>query len=569
MWALAMGKVQTVLGGIVQTAHAHPVLFPSYLSLFLVFVVATLVFIGREQGARALWFLTGAIVIDFFFSWGDDTYTHVYRIAALADQVESGMLSSFLLNPDTGEGVPTFVYYSLIPYLLPALLDVLGLPALYAFKIVMALHFVVLAAGVHAVVLRSAPAGRPREKLEPDFFVGCLFLCANYVYVLWVGRASLGEVWVYCFVPWVVWAAIGARSGRALTVFLFLQICGHPIVLAQSLVAEGIVALSLARIGPVALLRRSLMPGVLAIVLATPFWLPQALWQDAIQGPKALPVQFADSFLGIGDLLKLWHERTVGLWLPLAAIVLIVARRARLPLAFWGPAIAAAIVTALETTYLFEVTRHVPTLDLSLFVWRLAFPVGFMLFGALLTGWREEVRAGLLRLPALAACAVLAMTIVMLPPAPVALRHFADGWDIDQHALAKYERLDGIWGVREYWPNYTGLPEVCNDSETTHISYRDLRDGFVTATPYVMVRRGPVKLVDYIVGGQRLQPAACGDDLVLGPIPAGARVTVSESRMNWLNLVRGIGFLVALVLMAWAIPLRVFAPRLLVPASIR
>src|SRR5690242_10777885 len=131
MWALAMGKLETVLGGIAQTAHAHPVLFPSYISLFLVFVVATLAFIGREQGARALWFLTGAIVIDFVFSWGDDTYTHVYRIAALADQVESGMLSTFLLNPDTGEGVPTFVYYSLIPYLLPALLDVLGLPALY------------------------------------------------------------------------------------------------------------------------------------------------------------------------------------------------------------------------------------------------------------------------------------------------------------------------------------------------------------------------------------------------------------------------------------------------------
>jgi hypothetical protein len=190
-----------------------------------------------------------------------------------------------------------------------------------------------------------------------------------------------------------------------------------------------------------------------------------------------------------------------------------------------------------------------------------------MLFGALLVGWREEVRAGLLRLPALAACAVLAMMIVMLPPAPVALRHFADGWEIDQHALGRYERLDGIWGVREYWPNYSGLPEVCKDSEATHASYRDLRDGFVTATPYVMVRRGPVKLVDYNANGQRLLLSACGDDLVLGPLPAGARVTVSESRMNWLNLVRAVGFFAALVLMGWALPLRLFAPRALVPAS--
>jgi hypothetical protein len=559
MWALAMGRFEAMLGGVVETALAHSVLFALYLVLFLGFVVATLVFVGREQGARALWCLTGAIVVDFVFSWGDDTYTHVYRIAALADQVEVGKLSAFLINPETGEGVPTFVYYSFLPYIVPALLDALGLSALYGFKLAMALHFVVLAAGVHAVILRSAPAGVPRAKLEPDFFVGCLFLCANYVYALWVGRASLGEAWVYCFVPWVVWAAIGAHSGRALTVFLFLQIGGHPIVMAQSLLAEAVVALSLAQGGPVALIRRSLVPAVIALVLATPFWLPQALWQDAIQGPKALPVSFADSFLGIGDLLKLWHDRTVGLWLPLAAVVLVVVRRARLPLAFWVPAVAAAAVTALETTYLFEITRRVPTLDLSLFIWRLAFPVGFMLFGALLVGWREEVRPGLLRLPALAGCAVLAMVVVMLPSAPKGLARFADGWEIDQHAIAGYDRLDGIWGIREYWPNYADTPRNCVTGEAARASYRDLRGGIDAATPYVLVHRAPVKLVDYEIDGRRLQPAACGDDLVLGPLPVGARLSVSEARMNWLNAVRALGFIAALTLMGWLIPLGLFA----------
>lgn len=569
MWALAMGKLETMLGGIVQTAHAHPVLLLLYVALFLGFVVATLTFIGREQAARALWCLTGAIVVDFVFSWGDDTFTHVYRIAALADQVESRALSTFLINPDTGEGIPTFVYYSIVPYLVPALLDVIGVPALYSFKLVMALHFVILAAGVHALILRSSPAGTPREKRDQDFFVGCLFLCANYVYVLWVGRASLGEVWVYCFVPWVVWAAIGAQSGRALTVFLFLQICGHPIVLAQSLVAEAVVALGLARVGPVALIRRSLVPVVLAVVLATPFWLPQALWQGAIQGPKALPVAFADSFLGIGDLLKMWNDRTVGLWLPLAAIVLVVVRRGRLPGSFWLPAIVAAVVTALETTYLFEVTRHVPTLDLSLFVWRLAFPAGFMLFGALLVGWREEVRPGLLRLPALAACAVLGMALVMLGPTPRALQSFSFGWESDLSALAGYERLDGIWGIREYWPNYKDTPRNCGTGHAVRASYRELLSGFEAKTPYVLVRRGPVKLVDYTVEGRALQPAACGDDLVLGPLPVGAHVTVSEARMDWLNAVRVVGFFAALALMAWAIPFRMFAPRALVPTSAR
>jgi hypothetical protein len=100
-------------------------------------------------------------------------------------------------------------------------------------------------------------------------------------------------------------------------------------------------------------------------------------------------------------------------------------------------------------------------------------------------------------------------------------------------------------------------------------SYRELLSGVEARTPYVLVRRGPVKLVDYAANGQRLEPAACGDDLVLGPLSAGARLSVSEARMNWLNLVRGVGFFVALALMVWAIPFRMFAPRALVPASIR
>ena len=100
-------------------------------------------------------------------------------------------------------------------------------------------------------------------------------------------------------------------------------------------------------------------------------------------------------------------------------------------------------------------------------------------------------------------------------------------------------------------------------------SYRELVAGVEAKTPYILVRRGPVKLVDYAANGQRLEPAACGDDLVLGPLPAGARVSVSEARMNWLNAVRGIGFFVALALMVWAIPFRMFAPRSLVPASIQ
>ena len=69
---------------------------------------------------------------------------------------------------------------------------------------------------------------------------------------------------------------------------------------------------------------------------AAPFWLPQGLWEGLILGPRALPSSFVDTFLGLSDLIRFHHERTVGIWLPLAAILLVVVARARLSLQFAG-----------------------------------------------------------------------------------------------------------------------------------------------------------------------------------------------------------------------------------------
>jgi hypothetical protein len=551
MGSLLSGKLGTMWEINAQAGHDNPFLFSTYLVVLFGFVIASLVLIWRGQTRGAFWCAVGAILGASFFAWGDDAFTHIYRIAALADQVRSGALSAFLTSPTTGQAVPTFVYYSHVSYLLPVLLTTLGLPALYAFKLAMALYFVAMAVGLEAMVRRSAPGRQDDEARRRDWLLALMFLGANYVYSLWFARGSMAEIWVYCLMPWVVASALSPITSRWLAIFLFLQICGHPIVMAQCLVAEVIVAYSLSGLTPLQLVRRGLVPGIAAVLLSAPFWLPQGLWQALILGPKALPASFADTFLSILDLVRPHHERTVGLWLPLATILLVVVARARLSIQFWVPAIVAVVVIFLQTKPFYPITRLIPTLDLSIFVWRLALPAAFMLFGALLVGWREAPRSSR-GLPVLASLALLCMVFVMLQFPGGLMEQLA--WQDDRVAMTEFERLDGIWGVREYLPQYNKTPVECTTPDARRVSYRDLLNGVQARARYLRVPQGPIGLVDYEADGTPLSPKACGDDLVLGPLAPMAHVTVSEARMNQLMVVRAIGFVVALVLMIGVIP---------------
>lgn len=559
MGSLAIGKLKGMLDASVEAAIDHPVLFAIYLALLLAAVASALVLIWRRRPQQALWCVAAAIAVDLLFYTGDDTSTHAYRIAALADQLRGGTFGPLLIDPTSGDAVPTFVYYSVLPYIVPVLLDLAGVPALYAFKLAMVGHLAVLVAGLQLLLRRLAP-NRAEPASVPACLAAILFVAANYVGALWFARAALGEIWVYSLMPWVVAASLSPRSGRWLALGLFLQISGHPVILAQALLAEVVVAWSLSGAAPLALARRWLVPAIAAVGLAVPFWLPQVLAQSLILGPAALPSVFADSFFGLAELARPQHLRTVGLWLPLAAVLLIVAARARLPLRFWIPAGLAAVLTALQVKALYPVTGRLPMLELSLFVWRLALPVAFLLFGALVAGWRTASAAADRPLALLAALAALSLAFVMLQFPPSLADSLARGWADDRRLMAAFGRSDIVWGTREYLPNYAGTPRVC-EGEAVPVAYRHLRDGVTAAAPFVRVRHGPVGLVDYRADGVRLAPAACDDALVLGPLPAGARITVSESRLQWLTVGRGAGLVGALALILWAIPFSSLAGR--------
>src|SRR5262245_20550804 len=397
-------------------AAIHLVQYSIYLVLTTLFVILSILFVYWRQSDRAFWCVIGIIITDFAFSVGDDTDHHVYRIFAISEQLRHGNISLLLTNPTTGEAFPIFVYYSFLPYLLPTALNLLGVPALFAFKVAMGLQLIVFGIGLQALIRKTLLPGDDKRQIDTAFLIAILFISANYVYGLWHTRAALAEIWVYSFIPWVVVSILSLRSARSLTVLFFIQICAHPLVFLHSLVCELVVAFGLSNVSPVVIARRCIAPLAIALVLASPFWLPQVLWMRFILGNAALS-PFADTFLSIDEFFDPRFMRNIGLWIPFAVALMIVASRARLPQRVWVLISAFVVLVAIQTVYLRSIAINIPLLEQSQFVWRLMLPAAFVAFGALVAGWR------VLDIPARRTLAPLALlsAIGMLHPVEIAL----------------------------------------------------------------------------------------------------------------------------------------------------
>jgi len=229
--------------------------------------------------------------------------------------------------------------------------------------------------------------------------------------------------------------------------------------------------------------------------------------------------------------------------------------RARLSGRVWAATLVCLTLIALQTIYLYPLARRIPTFELSLFVWRLAFPTAFLAFGALLAGWREVSAPPRQALVAVATLSTIGLMLVLTGIAPLRLADASKGMS-DRRALFDYDRGNGIWGVREYFPNYGSLPRACESvDDAAKALYPDLRAGLKAERPFLVVRHAPVGLVDYRVNGATLQPTACEADLVLGPLPPDGIVTVTERKVDVLLWARLLGFLAALLLIWRAVPL--------------
>ena len=512
----------------------HPVV----MGLYLVLGLATFAMLGislwRGEARRAYWWWVAFALVGTAFSWGDDTHHHVYRIVALAEEFRAGQPGMLLTNPTTGQVLPVFVFYGVLPYLPGTFLNLLGVPAWLAFKLVMLGLYVVLAWGLQALLDRSRPTDAPVERVNLDFMIGILFLQANYVFTLWPSRAALAELWVYSLVPWVALMILRPGGGRALVALFFVQAVSHPIVLAQALICELAVPYCLGRMSLGMFFRRWMAPLAIALLLASPFWAAQGLWKDLIIGPAGFDaLRFEDSFLTFSGLMHGRDFRSIGPFLPLALVVAVVAARARLDLRFW---LATALTVALllvQWVGLRDFVSKVPVLNMSVFVWRLLFPTAFLAFCAVLVGWRQLARPPRGVLPVLILLAALAMSWATQSSRDRVAAKLDNPRD-DQAAWVDYDRGTGTYGVIEFLPRYDRLPVLCPpEGEVQRASYNDLRRGLVAQKPYIAVRDGAHGFVSYTA-----PLSACREDLVLGPVKPGDTVQVSERTVNALFVVR-------------------------------
>src|SRR5215813_13360013 len=130
-----VGKLENELHGLGLLTATHPIELTLYFVALATFAIAFVLFVRRRQLLPAYWSVVAVLLVEFLFSFGEDTPHHVFRIMGLAQQLRSGSFSLLLSNPATGAAYPVFVYYSFVPYIVPALLAAVGIAPLIAFKL--------------------------------------------------------------------------------------------------------------------------------------------------------------------------------------------------------------------------------------------------------------------------------------------------------------------------------------------------------------------------------------------------------------------------------------------------
>jgi hypothetical protein len=239
----------------------------------------------------------------------------------------------------------------------------------------------------------------------------------------------------------------------------------------------------------------------------------------------------------LADLIDRRYGRNIGLCLPLAVLAMIALAGRRLPgRAAWLTLTFAACL-AVQTIYLRPAVADLPFVAYTQFIWRLMLPAALFGFAALLVGWPSRA---IWSLAALSLLSVLNMATVFIGTAPANLTLAMQPTnDVSWHR--DYAENNAGYGKLEYEPNYASLPVRREPPAEPgqRATFEALRAGVIARRPYIAVAKAPVGFVQYTMNGAALQPHAYDDGLLLGPLPPGAMVGVSESwptGLLWLRL---------------------------------
>jgi hypothetical protein len=530
-------------------ANADPIKLVLFVALSIPLATLALHFLHRRENEAAFWTVVMFILVELAFRNGDDIQHHVFRVIGLADELQRRNLSELLINDQTGQAFPVFVYYSFVPYIISLALHGMGVPAYAAIKLALALYFLAFCSGLAWLVKTNCRRqSRPQDQ-NFEFLILLFFICATYVYGIWVKRDALGEVSVYALSPWVVLSLLSEKPLRRLLAIFFFQLALHPAAFGHSLVCEIALACGVSKMPLLEMARRLAGPAAFALMLATPFWLPQILWIHAIMGNAVLPTQYASTFLSLSKLLGLRYEYTVGPWLSVSVILMCLAFRSRLGA---RPLMLGAVfflMLAIQTIYLRPIILRVPGLDIFQFIWWLMMPAAFTGLAALLAGLQGRQARAKLPLTLLASLAALNLFVLGLIHTP----RYMKTDDYGESSYAAYLRLPNPFGVAAFASDYSRLPRNCvfAKKDIGAISYNALRRGAVTMVPFIAIANAPIAMVTYRAGDSIPATSACGRYLILGPIQPGKTVTIDDTALQdlfdarILSLLGGIALLIA------------------------
>lgn len=165
------------------------------------------------------------LFIPGFFPIHDDT--QVARVFEMAQSLKDGMFPvRWVKDLGYGYGYPIFNFYAPLAYYIGAKYVLLGLDALIATKITIALAMIVAGIGMYVFVRRIANE-------IGGVLAATMYLFATYHAVDLYVRGDIAELWAYAFIPFVFWG----MYQRNIKAFIIGSVAYASIILSHNLTA--------------------------------------------------------------------------------------------------------------------------------------------------------------------------------------------------------------------------------------------------------------------------------------------------------------------------------------------
>lgn len=158
-----------------------------------------------------------------------DGYAHLPRIAAYVKALRDGEFPvRWAGDLNYGYGMPIFNFIYPLPYLIASGFVFLGSTLANAFKITLALSYILSSVGMAGFCLAFFKDGKK------TLLVTTLYQFSSYRFVELLVRGDIGEVYAYAFLPFVLWGIVSIFKKQTLLRIIFTSISTTLLILSHN-----------------------------------------------------------------------------------------------------------------------------------------------------------------------------------------------------------------------------------------------------------------------------------------------------------------------------------------------